>query len=350
MMTKHMVQRSLTFLALTGILACTGDPTGEFANGVDHLEASPSTFYLVSGSSTSIDVAARDAANNAVEASFQIAEVGPGITVERDLTFEPIRNEDGEFVPNPRPTRVRYIVTATALAASTSFTISAGGKEQEIVSVVTPTNVGTISANTGTVGDEVTITAAAGLRFSAGVGATFGDVPGVVTGVAGDGSSFTVLVPGHTGTGTVSGVEIVGLEGTTIDVPLTDTVEFTSGTDDPTTSPTMPFPAAAGDSVVFYDSYPNDPDQFYTVNIPAGAASYTLSLDWEGDADMDLLGCLSTAPTCASVVGISAGSDHPEVATVNLGGTAGTTGTFRLVAENFDGTAPLWIKITIKKN
>lgn len=349
-MTIHMVKRSLTLLALSGIVACTGDPTGDLANGVDHLEANPSTFYLVSGATTNVDVTARDGAGNPVETTFSVAP-GAGVTVVRDETFEPIRNSNGDFVPNPHPTRIRYNVTATAAAAFTSFTVTGGGKDQEVAVVVTPTNAGTISATTGAVGDVITVTAASGLRFPADVGALFGTAPGFVTDVAADGSSFDVSVAGgFHGLMTVTGAEIIGLEGTGIDVPVTDTVNFTAGTDDPTTGPTIVMPTVVGDSTVIFDNFVEDPDQFYTILTTAPVGNYTISVDWSNDADFDLFGCLTTAPTCASAVAWSAGGDQPETITLDLGGTAATTGTMRIVVELFGGDVPDWIKITIKKN
>ena len=107
-MTKHMVQRSITFLALSGIFACTGDPTGDLKSGPDHLVATPTAVFVGNGTIQSVLVSSVDEAGNQVEDNFSLGTVGPNITVTRDSTFDLVRNDKGELVVNPHPTRVRY--------------------------------------------------------------------------------------------------------------------------------------------------------------------------------------------------------------------------------------------------
>lgn len=350
-MTKHMVQRSLSFIALAGMLACTGDPTGEFANGVDHLAASPSTFFLQSGATTNIVVTALDGSNNPVTANFSIADVGPGITVERDTEFEPIRNSDGELETNPHPIRVRYIVTATAANGVTSFTISAGGKDIEITSVVTPLVGGAFASTTAAAGDTVVINAASGLRFLP----TATIDHGILLGVAGDGSSLSLLPdPGFDGAITVTGAALTALPDFSLTLVTSNTLTVTgsayAGTDDPLTAPLIALPAV-GDSIIIYDAWDASlADQFYAITV-ATAGNYTITTNWEGSADIDALRCPSTSPGCTAGIGsLGATSAHPESATLDLGTTAGNTGLQKIWVNLYDGAAPVWITVTIKRN
>jgi hypothetical protein len=166
MMTKHMVQRSITFLALSGIFACTGDPTGDFKSGPDHLVATPSAVYVGNGTIQTVLVSAVDEAGNQVEDNFHLGTVGAGITVTRDSTFDLVRNDKGELVVNPHPTRVRYNVTTSTFQA-TEFTVNAGSRSITIPVRTEPAALtGAISTVTPNLGDTVTITAPAGLSFS----------------------------------------------------------------------------------------------------------------------------------------------------------------------------------------
>lgn len=286
-MTKHMVQRSLTFLALTSILACTGDPTGDFANGVDHLEASPKQLFVTEGSTVSVDVTARDAANNAVQANFLANGVGPGITVVRDETFEPIRNEDGEFVPNPHPTRVRYLVTATASTGQSEFVVNAGGEATTVTVRITPTtlNVATLSAAAPALGDTVTVTAPAPYKFTPTSAVTVAGATIVKVSLAADSSSIRFLSgPSANGPISVSNAIL--------------TYSPSSGPFTLTTAATFTTPAVTNIAATFSNAAPAM-NQTVTITVPAAYRLLATSSFTIGGA---LAPVVSRAPDGLSVV------------------------------------------------
>jgi hypothetical protein len=167
MMTKHMVQRSLTFLALTSILGCAADPTGDLHGGPDHLVATPSTLYVGNGTTATVIVSSVDEQGNQVEDDFRLApaDVGANISVSLDTTYSRVRNEAGVLVPDPHATRVRYNITTNAYVES-EFTVRAGGRSITIPVRTRPvTLVSPVSNLTPALGDTVTITAPAGLSF-----------------------------------------------------------------------------------------------------------------------------------------------------------------------------------------
>jgi hypothetical protein len=452
MMMKHMVQRSISFIALTGMLACTGDPTGDFANGVDHLEATPTTLFIVEGTPENVVVTARDASNNPVTANFTIASVTGDISVERDVNFEPVRNSDGELEPNTHPIRVRYLVTPTTSTGTGAFTISAGGETIDISVRTTPTtlnvltlsnaspalgdtvtitapapykftpastitltgaasvkvstsadstqirflagpnadgpvsvtgavlsyaptiatftvtsalafttpalsNFGSVSTTAATTGDTVTltITPGSGLRFRPSSVVTIGGRPTIRRSISAD--SLTMRVSpafGAAANVSVTNVILTFLPAVALNLTSTNQIAVTgtryAGTDDPSTAPTIVLPAV-GDSVEFFDRWDATVlDQFYTFTV-ASVGSYTFTTDWDGSADVDALRCPSTSPGCtAGIASLGATAAHPETATVTLGSTAGNTGLQKLWINLYDGGAPTFIRIKIKRN
>ncbi len=450
-MTKHMVQRSLSFLLVAGIVSCSGDPTGDLANGVDHLLANPTQLFVTEGATVPVEVTARDAAGNAVETSFTVSAVGAGISVVRDETFEPIRKPNGDFEPNPRPSRIKYLVTSTSSTANATFVVSAGGEQVTVTARTIPTtfnvatlsnaspalgdtvtitapapykftpgsvvtltgaasvkvstsadssqirflagpnangpvtitnailsyspvsgpftltssqafttpaitSVGTLSTTTAQAGDTVTLTVtpASGLRFRKTSVVTFGGRPSIFRSVSADSLTMRVSpVVGAAAVASVTNVILTFLPAVPLTLPTTNqlTVAGTryAGTDDPSTAPAIALPAV-GDSIEFADRWdPTLIDQFYLINV-ASLGTYTFTTDWDGGADVDALRCPSTSPGCTSGIGsLGATSAHPEVATVTLGGTAGSTGAQRVWINLYAGAAPTWIRIKIKR-
>lgn len=209
-MTKHMVQRSITFLALTGILGCTGNPTGDLANGPDHLQATPSALYVGNGTVTAVIVTSLDDQDDQVADNFTLnpADIGPNITVELDTLYSRVRNANGVLVPDPNATRVRYTVTTTVYGES-QFTVRAGSRSVTIpVRTLPVTLTGANSDLTPTNGDTVTITAPAGLSFSPTASTVvFGTVTTFLVSRSATEIRF-VAQPGSAGPATVSNVSL----------------------------------------------------------------------------------------------------------------------------------------------
>jgi len=165
-----MVQRSFSFLVLAGLLSCKGDPTGDLRNGTDHLNADPTSLFVRQDSSKFVVITAVDEQGNAVAAKFSDAQgLGPGITVVKDPTFAPVYNSKGELVPPSEVVATRYIVTATANTANSSFDVTADGKTihipVRIIPAVLPVAAVTKPASP-VAGDTITLTLPAPYRFS----------------------------------------------------------------------------------------------------------------------------------------------------------------------------------------
>lgn len=166
-MTKHMVLRSLTFLALTSIIGCTGDPTSDLSTGPDRLLANPSTLYVGNGTTASVIVTSIDKQGNQVADNFRLADadIGAGITVELDTTYSRVRNENGVLVPDPNATRVRYLIS-TDIYTESQFTVRAGERSVTIPVRTQPVSlVSAVSDLDPALGDTVSIAAPAGLTF-----------------------------------------------------------------------------------------------------------------------------------------------------------------------------------------
>lgn len=283
-MMKHMVQRSLSFIALTGMLACTGDPTGDFANGVDHLEATPGALFVTEGTPELVIVTARDGSNNPVTANFTVSGVGAGITVERDLTYEPVRNSDGELEPNNHPIRVRYIVSNTAATATTSFTVNAGGESTTINVRVVPVAGSVPNAVVGTAspaaGSTTSLTLPAPYRFTAASVISFSGstLIGQNKTLSADSSTVTFFAPvGLTAsTATVNNV-VLSYAPTQATFTVTSATAFTTATPVITLNRTT---AVAGDTIVATAPASFRFTPASTVSVPgAGNAIVSLSAD-----------------------------------------------------------------------
>ncbi|HXI20015.1 MAG TPA: hypothetical protein VNH46_02970 [Gemmatimonadales bacterium] len=153
--------------AVIGVLSCKGDPTSDLRNGVDHLLADPGALFADSGATKNVVVTAVDAQGNLLGTHFALGTVGAGITVVEDDSFNLVYDNNGNLVRPSDPTRARYIVTTTVNTASTSFTVTAGGKSITIPVRVLPASVPspTVSNNTPGLGDTVTMTLPAPFIF-----------------------------------------------------------------------------------------------------------------------------------------------------------------------------------------
>lgn len=202
----NRVTRGTVVLAVAlAALSCKGDPTDSLRNGVDHLVATPSSIFLAAGATTTILVEAVDEQGNRQGTGFTLGTVGAGITVVEDDSFNLIFNEKGNQVPPSKWPRVQYVVTATANTASSSFVVSAGGKNLTIPVRVIPTDltVATLSNATPALGDTIVITAPAPFKFTPASLASAAGGPIVTLGISADSSQLTV-VPGPSILGPVS--------------------------------------------------------------------------------------------------------------------------------------------------
>jgi hypothetical protein len=354
-------------VSLVLLVACSGDPTGSLRNGVEKLNPSPSQMFLQQGKTGTVTVSATDGQGNQVETAFAIKSTGPGISVDRDPTFRPVFVNDSQLAPPATDAMFRYRVTANDLVGS-SFTITAEGKD-----VVIPVNVtaapGTIPAatvtSTGTpVNTPTVLSIPAPYQFPVDAFARFDAGDALVVGRAADGSTLTVLAPpGTTSAGNVSVVlgylpSILDSTATATPVTVDPTAPTLAGTGSPTTAPDIAIPPAGGATGFFDagtftgadltgDTSPTGFAQYYKLTIPADG-DYTITTNWNNDADIDQFICNDA--TCAGATLVGTGSSQPESGTLTL-----TAGTHYLAVVLFAGGTPpppsgnpAWVSIQLK--
>ncbi len=213
-MMKHMVQRSLPFLVLAGLVACKGDPTGDLRNGTDHLLADPSSLFLGVGADTTkfVKVSAVDEQGNLLGESFRLGAVTGPFTVTLDTTFTPIVDPDGTIHTPKNPTTVRYIVKTLANTGNGSFLVSAGGQDITIpIRMLPDTGVLTLSSASPALGDTIVATLEANLRYtSASEVSIAGGVSSYLVSISADSTQLKFLPgPGAVASKvTVSGIRL----------------------------------------------------------------------------------------------------------------------------------------------
>jgi len=195
---NRLTSGTVLTIALLGMAACSGDPTGDLRNGPEKLVASPSQLFLDVGRSATVEVGAVDAQGNQIEAAYVATNVGSNLSVKRDSTFLPVFVNDSQLEPPAEAPRFRFIVTANAFGA-TSFTVDGAGKSIEIPVQVVPSTdfAATFSTTTPALGETIVLTAAPGTHFTDSSLVIIGDTlnPPRTLAVAPDGSTISFLLP-----------------------------------------------------------------------------------------------------------------------------------------------------------
>ncbi len=226
----HRYIRGLMLAGAAGVLwGCGDDPLSEGAGDISKLVATPAALFISQGDTEATVIEAYDAAGGAREATFDFGSVGAGITVERDESYTPTYDADGNLLPPTSPTRVRYQVTAGNTIGEYSFQVTAGGQSLTIPVRVTPTEIpATFSTTTPGLGEVITVTAPTGLRFTDDTEVTFENDPdGIVTAVAPDGTTISfIAIPGTVGTPTFTAVALAYAPSITYE--LASTTEITA--------------------------------------------------------------------------------------------------------------------------
>jgi Bacterial pre-peptidase C-terminal domain len=155
---QRLKGRNVLFGALA-VLACSGDPTGNESTPTEIL-SNPEVVFVSQGDSQPVVVQVLDEDGQVLQADFTATNVGSGITVRLDPTFQQVTTG------NPIRRGARFFVKGVELA-HTSFTVNALGltKEIEVTSVPGALNA-EITDSLPALGDTVTITAAPGTFFS----------------------------------------------------------------------------------------------------------------------------------------------------------------------------------------
>jgi hypothetical protein len=355
---KRLLCGSVVLAASLGLVSCNGDPTSDFRSGPSQILAAPSTVFIDQGDVEPVNVRVVDDAGDPLAATWEIAETGPGITVERNPDFLPTT------VGAPLESEVQFIVTAGGAPTASSFTVTAEDLSLEIPVNVLPTEIATaaFSNPTPAVNEVVTITAE-GYTFRSDAAVSFeGDT---VLMLSNDGTSISFLpFPGTTGPALVEKVTLNFLPETPLDLftaaeiavaPLTPL----AGTDAPGTAPSIPVPEP-GATTTFFDGgtydYPAPifggafgtfPSRLYRISIPE-AGDYTVNIDWEGGVeDLGVYYFLpdgTTEPPEGIAADAGGAGAHPEESTSTL-----NAGDYLLAVVNFSTTNPPSITLRLTR-
>lgn len=356
----NRVTRTGGMLVLAGVVACSGDPTSDLRNGVDHLIATPGAIFLTPGTTTNVLIEAVDEQGNRQGTRFSLGQVSALIDVAVDSSFGRVVDNDGNLVFPDTPTRLRYAVSPAAAVGDASFTVRAGGKEITIPVRLVPDSVSvTFSDDAPAAGDTVTVTTAAPFQFRANATVDAGGAHAVVVDQTANTVRFVPLPGGTAGPITVTGVALD--YATTLALALPSTASFTApaglaGTGALATAPTVTLPAA-GATELFVDegvtaavpqctgSALGSPCRLWKL-VLAAPRTFQVRATWEGTSDLGIYiltsgGALTTAPGACDDHG-SGATAQPESCTITLG-----AGTFYLASFNFSAADPIWLRLDL---
>jgi len=296
----HPKLRWVMLTAALGALACSGDPTADLRNGIDHLTASPTDIQVSQGDSVAITVQAIDEQGNVVATDFTGTTADPQLDFQKDNSFIPVYDAENHLVPPTSPTRARFFVKALGLTSGT-VTVSAGGKSRDLTVLSSPTALGlayTPAPPLDNVGlfDTISVAPPAGLSFDVSVPPTIAGAPGapLVTDFTATNLSF---VPAGGTSGPLTLQVLFDFAGGTSGALLTDSVIITKpggglATGALATAPTISVPAS-GNSEILYDAAAMNgsadclnsegvPCRLYKIVLPA-ATTMDFSASWFDD-------------------------------------------------------------------
>jgi hypothetical protein len=333
---------------LAGVLACSGDPTGDLVGANPAIQSNPSSLFLAQGDTKPVTISVVDEQGNSLDITGFEAVPGSGVTVVEDTTFLP--TNAGIRLNTSR----RVNVTGAAPGAS-SVTINANGTTLDVPIKVTPTSTTVTVSNAAPAANEpLLVTLPAGYKFGTGAGASLGGAAGIVQSVAADSSSMTVLLPpGGTGTITVDSVAVDFAPGVLFSLPTDQTVTVGAvtpqgGTNSPASAPTLALPPTDGAALAFFDGGTYD---FASTNGPArlykfvvtDSVDITATIDWPSPEDLGLYFYAADATTDFGDPADAGGAAaHPESVTNTFG-----PGTYYMGATNFSATTPGYYGITL---
>jgi hypothetical protein len=334
---------------LAGMVACSGDPTGDLVGAGLTIQANPSSLFMAQDETKPVDISVVDKQGNEADITGFQVQPGSGVSAVEDTAFLP--TNAGVHLNTSK----RINVTGTAPGA-TAVTINANGTTYNIPVKVTPTSTTvTLSSSTPAANEPLVITLPSGYKFGTGAGASLGGAAGIVQSVAADSSSITVLLPpGGTGAVTVDSVQVDFVPGVLFSLPTPDSVTVglvtpQTGTNSVASAPTLTLPPTDDGALAFFDGGTYD---FSSVNGPArlykfvvtDSVDLTTTVDWPSTEDLGLYfyaadGATDVGATPADAGGAGA---HPETATNTF-----APGTYIMGVTNFSATNPAYYGITI---
>jgi hypothetical protein len=347
---KRSMCGGILLASLAGMLACSGDPTGDLVGKNLTIQSDPTSLFVSQGESKALIVTLVDEQGNqqAIE-NFSVAPASGAVGAVDDTTYQP--TFAGEL-----PTTRRVVVTGTTPAATT-VTLTANGVTKDVPVTIGPVSAPvTLSANAVPANVPITITLGAGYKFNSSGSAQVAGVDAIPQSVAPDGSAITVLPPpGTSGPLTVSGVAPDFAPTLSFDLPTGDTVSVDSlapapGTGAPSTAPALIVPGAGATSSFFDIGTFTAPDitgdggvggQYYKLDVTE-AGTYNFSVNWDNTSDVDILLCQAT--DCSDADFMSSGVDQPEADSRDL-----VPGTYYLAVVLFAGSPPGTVSITLSR-
>ena len=170
---QRLKGRNIVFGALA-VLACSGDPTGNESTPTA-IQSNPDVVFVTQGDSEPVVVSVLDEDGNVLQADFTASDIGGGITVRLDPTYQEVTTG------NPIQRGSRFFVKGVDLA-HTSFKVNALGLTKTIEVTSVPGELDAeITDSLPTLGDTVTITAPTGTFFTDSSVLTFNGAAPVVT-------------------------------------------------------------------------------------------------------------------------------------------------------------------------
>jgi hypothetical protein len=355
---KQLIVGSLVSVSLM-LAACSGDPTEDLRTGISQLTTSPSTVFVQQGLTAKVQVSATDNQGNQIVTSYAADNVGSGITVARDETFQPVFVNDTTLQAPAEAATFQFNVNAVDLV-TTSFDLTAGGKTVTVPVTVTPDPATVATATVTTAGataaDPTTLTVAAPFVFTPTTTIAFDAGNAIIGSISADGSTATIFAPPNTTTtGAITGLGLTYLPSASVngvtDVPLTvgAAVPSKAGTASPATAPDITSAPAFFDGASFTGADITADGglgaQYYAFT-PAADGDFNITMDAQGadpaTTDVDLVVCSDA--TCSDGGDFTAtGAGQPETGTFTL--TGGTT--YYIAVILFAGAAPTSISLSV---
>lgn len=193
---NRMIRGMAGLMVALGASACSEDPSVEFGGDAPtKIQASPTVMFVNQGAREEILFRLVDDRNRSTPTSFEISNVGAGITVELDDEYRPdyIGSDELEF--NPIQHQHRYYVTANA-PVGTQFTVTSGGISQVIKVNVVPTEIPlALSGGNGTT--EPTAITSENFTFDATTTFDAGGYHLPVHSISEDGHTANIIIPAN---------------------------------------------------------------------------------------------------------------------------------------------------------
>lgn len=317
-----------------GASACAEDFSIDFGGAPTAVQASPEVMFLASGAQKELLVRLVNDRNQSTPASFELANVGAGLTVTYDDQYRPQWTSTDPVLEAPLvKEQQRYIVAANIpTGGQRTFQLTSGGIAGTVKVNVTPSGIG-LTGGPGGLMEEVTITAP-GFIFRNNFAIYFGELAAEVISVAENGESAVVRFPiNQSSAPTIANVAVSFLPTVTIasiqNVDVITTASRSVGSNPDASAPVINF---GGTALTFRDSWTAPGDdllsngggfQWYKLVLGA-SGTRTVTVDWNADAagsdgDYDFYVCNEAISACPIQ---RFTTQHPEVGSANL--AAGT--------------------------